>query len=121
MAWDSKTQIITAQSVAGTEVYSSAVSLNPGELADVQVKADFPGTPTDNLKVTVYMSLDDTSETWDNQSTATLVLMNTQDPAYRSFPVSGCRKFRIGVVRTGTTDTITVDAWVRKDGVNLGA
>jgi hypothetical protein len=24
-------------------------------------------------------------------------------------------------VRTGTTDTITVDAWVRKDGVNLGA
>lgn len=121
MAWGSKTQIITAASVAGTETFSSWVSLLPGELAVVQVKADFPGSPTDNLKVTVYGTLDESSEVSDNQSAATTILMNTQDPAYRSFPISGMRKFRIGVVRTGTTDTITVDAWYRKDGVDLGA
>lgn len=121
MAWGSKTQVITAQSVAGTEVFSSWIELAPGELAVVQVKADFPATPTDNLKVTVYGTLDESSETSDNQSAASMILTNTVDPAYRSFPVSGYRKFRIGVVRTGATDTITVDAWYRKDGVDLGA
>jgi hypothetical protein len=112
---------MTAQSVAGTELFSSYVTLAPGEIAVIQVKADFPTTPTDNLKITVYGTLDDTSETSDNQSAATLILMNTQDPAYRSFPVSGMVKFRVGAVRTGTTDTITTDIWVRKDGVDLGA
>jgi hypothetical protein len=121
MAWGAKTQIITAASVAGTETFSDWISLAPGELAVVQVKADFPVTPTDNLKVTVYGTLDEATETSDNQSAASAILMNTADPAYRSFPVSGHRKFRIGVVRTGATDTITVDAWVRKDGVDLGA
>lgn len=121
MAWGVKTQIITAASVAGTETFSDWVSLAPGELAVVQVKADFPGTPTDNLVVRVYGTLDEATETSDNQTAMAMTLMNTADPAYRSFPISGFRKFRLGVVRDGTTDTITVDAWVRKDGVDLGA
>jgi hypothetical protein len=121
MAWGTKTQIITAQSVAGTEVFSSWVELAPGELAVVQVKADFPVTPTDNLVVRIYGTLDATTEVSDNQAAAALTLMNTSDPAYRSFPISGYRKFRLGVVRSGTTDTITVDAWAMKDGVDLGA
>jgi hypothetical protein len=121
MAWGSKTQIITAQSVAGTEVYSSAVSLNPGELATVQIKADFPGSPTDNLEVRVQFTQDTTSEVWDNQSAVALIVDNADDPAYRSFIISGYRKFRLAVIRDGSTDTITVDAWVSKDGVDLGA
>jgi hypothetical protein len=112
MAWGTKSQIITALSVAGTEQFSGAVDLLPGELAVVQVQADFPGSPTDNLVVKVYTTQDSSAETWDNQTAAGLTLMNTLDPAVRSFPVSGCKRFKIGVVRDGTTDTITVDAWV---------
>lgn len=121
MAWGTKTQIITAQSVGGTEVFSSWVSLTPGEIAQIQVKADFPASPTDHLEVRVYGTLDDSSEVSDTQSALATVIVNTDDPAYKSFPISGFVKFRLGVIRDGTTDTIDVDAWVRKDGVDLGA
>jgi hypothetical protein len=112
---------MTAQSVQGTRLYTTWVTLAPGELAVVQVKANFPATPTDDLEVYILQTLDDTSETSDNQTSLATVLINTDDPAYKSFPVSGMRKFRVGVIRTGSTDTITVDIWVRKDGVDLGA
>jgi type II secretory pathway pseudopilin PulG len=121
MAWTTKSQIITNLSVQGTEQFSGAVDLLPGELAVVQVKADFPTTPADNLVVRVYTTQDAATETWDNQTAAAMTLTNTKDPAVRSFPVSGCKRFKIGVVRDGTTDTITVDAWVSKDSVDLGA
>ena len=64
MAWGSKTQIETAASVAGTELFSDKVDLNPGEQAHVQVVANSGGT-TDNLIISVYTTLDATSENWD--------------------------------------------------------
>lgn len=119
MAWGDKTQIMTAQAVQGTELFSSYVALSPGEVAHVQVKADTNGT-TDDLEVRIYGTLDATSETPDNQSNVVGLILKGNDPAYWSTLVSGFYKFRIGVVRSGSTDTITTDMWVRKDGVALG-
>lgn len=119
MAWGAKTQIITAASVAGTETFSDYVSLNPGEVAHVQVSADFPAGLNDDLEVRVYGTLDDATETSDNQTNVIGLILNVNDPGIWSTIVSGFYKFRVGVVRSGSTDTITVDAYVRKDGVNL--
>ena len=46
-------------------------------------------------------------------------LENTTDPNRISFLVTGVYKFRVGVRRSGSTDTITnADLSLRKDGVN---
>lgn len=119
MAWSSKSQIETSASVAGTEVFSDKVELNPGEMCAVQIKADFPGSPTDDLEVRLYGTLDASSETYDNQGTIATLLSNSDDPAYKTILISGYYAFRLGFIRSGSTDTITVDAWIRKDGVSL--
>jgi hypothetical protein len=47
-------------------------------------------------------------------------LENTTDPNRISFLVTGVYKFRVGVRRSGSTDTITsADLSLRKDGVNV--
>lgn len=119
MAWGTKNTIINAQSVSGTEVFSSAVGLNPGEVAHVQVEADFPATPTDNLIVKIYGTLDDTSENWDDTPLFQQEIDNGIDPNAISLVIAGVYKFRLGVIRDGSTDTITVNAYERRDGVSL--
>ena len=119
MAWGSKTQIMTAAAVAGTELFSTPVTLNPGESAQVEVEGDFPVSPTDELVVSVYGTLDDSAENWDDTAILKLNIAKSPDPNKVSFIVSGLYKFRLGCVRSGSTDTITTDAYYRKDGVNL--
>lgn len=120
MAWGSKSQIATSSSVAGTELFSSAVTLNPGELAHCEVEANFPATPSDDLLVRVYGTLDATSESWDETPIYEFAIdKDLADPNKASFIVSGLYKFRLGFIRDGTSDTIVTDAWYRKDGVNL--
>ena len=117
MSWTAKAQIGTAMSVAGTELFSDAVTLKSDETAHVQVKADFPVGPTDDLEVRVYTTLDLTSETWDTDSFSTVeTIPNTTDPGYKSITVTGVMKFRVGVVRSGSTDTITTDIYYSKNG-----
>jgi len=119
MAWGSKTQIENAASVAGTELFSDAVSLNPGELSHVQVIGNSNGT-TDSLVISVYATLDASSENWDTvplfQFTLDCTDGNDNDI---SFMISGVYKFRLGFVRDGSTDTITTNAYSIKDGINL--
>ena len=119
MAWGTKTQIANALSVAGTELFSDSVTLNPGELADIQIVGNSGGT-TDNLNIALYSTLDDSSENWDTVAfySFQLVCTNGNDNDV-SITVSGKYKFRIGFVRSGSTDTIATNAWVRKDGVSL--
>lgn len=119
MSWGSKTQIATNLSVSSSELYSNAVTLNPGESAHAEVEADFPASPTDELTVKLYGTLDDSSENWDDTPMWTQNIANSPDPDKIAIPVSGLYKFRFGFARDGSTDTITVNAWVRKDGVNL--
>lgn len=124
MAWSSKTQIITSQSVSTSEVFSSAITLGPGESAHIEVEADFPATPTDDLQVNLYGTLDDSTENWDDTPKRILIIDNGTDPNKVSFGIDSfgpeaLYKCRIGVKRTGSTDTITVDAWYRKNGISL--
>jgi hypothetical protein len=87
--------------------------------AHVQVSVDFPGSPTDHAIVAVYTTLDDTSEVWDLIPMMEFLIENTTDPNRISFLVTGVYKFRVGVRRSGSTDTITsADLSLRKDGVN---
>jgi hypothetical protein len=106
MPWSNKTQIMTDVSVAGSEQFSSAVTLNPGETAHVEVEADFPALPTDELVVAVYGTLDATSENWDDTAILKFNISKTPDPNKVSFVVSGVYRFRLGCVRSGSTDTI---------------
>lgn len=113
--WSGKTKIADGLSVTDTEVFSDYVTLLPGEIAVVQVKADFPGAPTDDLSVGKYYTLDQASEQSDNvpfESADTIA--NTTDPAWKSYLIKDCYKFRMGFKASGATDTITVDAWVLK-------
>ena len=117
MSWTTKVQIAEDLSVGGTELFSDAVTLKSDETAHVQVKGDFPVTPADNLEIRVYTTQDATSEVWDTTSFSDVVtLVNTTDPGYISVTVTGCYKFRLGFVRTGTTDTITVNAYEMRNG-----
>jgi hypothetical protein len=119
MGWGSKVQIEIAADVAGTELFSDTVTLNSGELSQIQIKANSGGT-TDSLVISIYASLDDDVATIDTVPTFSFVLDCTNgNDNIVSFFVSGPFAYRVGYVRDGSTDTIVTDAWVRKDGVNL--
>lgn len=119
MGWGNKNQIATSLSVAGTELFSNKVSLDPGEVAHIQVVGNSNGT-TDSLVISVYATLDDGSENYDTVPVFSFILDCTDgNDNDVSFIISGLYAFRIGFVRDGSTDTITTNAWERKDGVNL--
>jgi hypothetical protein len=102
------------------QFFNQVPTLNPRETAHVQVSVDFPASPTDHLLVAVYTTLDDTSEVWDIIPMMEFLIENTTDPNRISFLVTGVYKFRVGVRRSGSTDTITsADLSYRKDGVNV--
>jgi hypothetical protein len=91
---------------------------HPQHLAIVGARGE-PFTLTDHAIVAVYTTLDDTSEVWDLIPMTEFLLENTTDPNRISFLVTGVYKFRVGVRRSGSTDTITsADLSLRKDGVN---
>jgi hypothetical protein len=82
------------------------------------VSVDFPGSPTDHAIIAVYTTLDDSSEVWDLIPMMEFLIENTTDPNRISFLVTGVYKFRIGVHRSGSTDTITsADLSLRKGTV----
>lgn len=118
MPWSAKTPIATALAVAGTELFSSAITLNPAESVDIQVKGNSSGT-TDNLVVSAYGTLDDSTEEWDTVpfQQQTLDCTDGADNIF-SILIPGKYKFRLGFARDGSTDTITVDASIRKDGID---
>lgn len=129
MSWGSKTQIANGLSVNNTtdadsqypSFPSSAVELNPGESAQVQVVAAFPsGTPND-LGVRVVTTLDDTSETWDDLAFTSFSITGVASTTFeKTFMVSGVKKFRVEFRKLGTAaETCTVNAYYRKDGINI--
>lgn len=119
MAWGSKTQIASSLSIVGTEQFSSAVSLNPGESAQVQVISNSGGT-TDSLVVSVYATLDTATEVWDEVPITQFFLDCTSgNDTEVSFIVSGVFRFRVGFIRSGSTDTLTTNAYYRSDGISV--
>lgn len=119
MAWSSKTGLPQLTNIT-TEQFFAAVSLNSGELAHCEVEIEFPATPTDEAQINLYGTLDDSTENWDDTPIWSQNIANSPDPNKISFPVSGLYKFRVGVARSGSTDTLTsADMSYRKDGVSL--
>lgn len=119
MAFGSKTQIITSQAVTGTEIFSTAVTLTPKATLDVEVQGNSSGT-TDSLIVNFYSTLDASSENWDDFPFITHVIDCTSgnDSKY-SWVIKDKYRIRVGVIRQGSTDTITTNAWYRSDGVDI--
>lgn len=117
MSWTSKAQIGTDLAATDTEVFSDAVTLKSDETAHVQVDCDFASTPTDDLEIRVYTTLDATSESWDTMTFAdAITLVNTTDPGRVGLTVTGVYKFRIGVKASGSTDEHTVQVYYRTNG-----
>ena len=119
MAWSSKTQISSAVTVNSPtrQDQSTAVTLNPGESAHVQVSADLGATSA--LLVWVLTTLDDSSETWDDTFMGPFILTNTFDPHELSFVVRDVYKFSLIYALNTGTDTVSVSAWYRKNGISL--
>jgi hypothetical protein len=116
--WLSQSQIIgTGDSwvtLSGTtETYSSDIDLvtNGFEGAHLIVEMDYDGTPTDQVKIKLYGSLDgsnyDDTPVWEIQGD------KSTDPQQLSFIIKDFAHFRIGIQQTGSTDSHNVRAYVR--------
>lgn len=124
MAWGSDTDAqvngaASPQNVVGTELFSDDITLNPEETAVVQVYTDSGGT-TDSLDIAIYTTLDDATEKWDTVAMLGMRLDATSgDEEVVTLVISGVYKFRVGVVRAGSTDTLATGIFYRKNGVSV--
>jgi hypothetical protein len=116
--WASQSQIIGTGdgyvTLSGTtESYSSDVDMetNGYEGAHVTVEIDYDTTPTDEVAIKLYGSLDgtnyDDTPLWEMQGDKSI------DPQQLSFVVRDLAHFKIGVRQTGSTDSHNVKAYVR--------
>lgn len=116
--WASQSQIIGTGdayvTLSGTtESYSSDVDMetNGYEGAHVIVEINYDATPTDDVTIKLYGSLDganyDDTAIWEMQAD------NSVDPQQLSFIVRDLAHFRIGVQQTGSTDSHDVRAYVQ--------
>lgn len=116
--WAAQSQIIGTGNgyitLSGTtESYSSDVDLetNGYEGAHVVVEINYDGTPTDEVKIKLYGSLDgsnyDDTPIWEMQGDKSV------HPQQLSFVVKDLAHLRIGVQQTGSTDSDDVRAYVQ--------
>lgn len=102
----------TYEELAGTaEELSSSVDLTGAQGAHVVVEVNFDGTPTDDVIVNTYGSLDGAA--FDDVPYGSFLISNETDPAQVSFAVQDLAHFRIGMVQNGSTDGHDVRAYVR--------
>jgi len=96
-----------------TEEYSSDVDMetNGYEGAHVTVEIDYDATPTDEVKIKLYGSLDgsnyDDTPIWEMQADKGV------DPQQLSFIIKDLAHFRLGFQQTGSTDSHNVRAYVQ--------
>ena len=116
--WASQSQIIGSGdgyvTLSGTtESYSSNVDMetNGYEGAHVILEIDYDASPTDEVKIKLYGSLDgsnyDDTPIWEMQGDKSV------DPQQLSFVVRDLAHFRIGVQQTGSTNSHNVRAYVQ--------
>ena len=116
--WAAQSQIIGTSNgyitLSGTtESYSSDVDLetNGYEGAHVVVEINYDSTPTDEVKIKLYGSLDgsnyDDTPIWEMEGDESV------DPQQLSFVIKGLAHFRIGVQQTGSTDSHDVRVYVQ--------
>ena len=115
-SWTDQAQIIGSGgdwiTLSGvTEVFSSGVDLetNGYEGAHILVEVDFDESPTDDIDLAVYGSLDGTN--FDDALMTGLRISREADPSQISIIVRDVAHFRLGVKQTGSTDSHNVRAY----------
>lgn len=128
MAWGSETTL-TGLNTALSEVtnvdsdytaanhYSQAVTLNPGESAQVQVSAAFGSTGNDMaFRITTTPGTHQDTVGFTGGSLP-FIASTTQ---YRTIIVSGVSSFRVEVRKGGTTaGTYTPNVFIKKNGISV--
>ena len=116
--WASQSQIIGTGdgyvTLSGTtESYSSVVDLetNGYEGAHVIVEIDYDSSPTNEVKIKLYGSLDGSN--YDDTPICQMQGDKSVDPQQLSFIVKDLAHLRIGVQQTGSTDSHNVRAYVQ--------
>jgi len=118
MPWNAEQNATQLVSITTEQFFDKKPILNPGETCQVEIDCDFPGSPTDNLVVSVYATLDGSN--FDIVPLFSQEIDNGDDPSRITLTLSGIYGFRIGVSRSGTTDTITsADMSYKTDGINV--
>jgi len=121
MAWEAAATIISNDvSVSGTTYSQSSttVYLNPGESCQIEIESDPPSSPTDDLVVGVFPTIDG-GTTFSNTAAIEFTIDNGTDPLYKNFVVTGWHGFKLMYKLTGSTDSFTVRARSRKDGISV--
>jgi len=116
--WGSQTQIIGTGdgyiTLSGTtESYSTDVDMetNGYEGAHVTIEIDHDNSPTDEVKIKLYGSLDGSN--YDDTPILEMQGDKSVDPQQLSFIIKDPAHFRIGVQQTGSTDSHNVRAYVQ--------
>jgi len=96
-----------------TEEFSADVDMetNGYEGAHVTVEIDYDSTPTDEVKIKLYGSLDGTN--YDDTPIWEMKGDKGTDPQQLSFVVKDLAHFRLGFQQTGSTDSHDVRAYVQ--------
>lgn len=118
MGWGADTNILSDTSIDSTEQMTNEVSLNPGEIAHVQVRAKNKTSSsfTNDCVVSVYSTTD---TIYDNVALYSQTVEASSNYRNVSFIISGAYKFKLGLKSDGATDNYTASVDYRKDGVNL--
>jgi hypothetical protein len=116
--WASAVQIIGSCdgfiTLSGTtESFSSDIDLesNGYEGAHLVVEINYDASPTDEVEISLYGSLDGSN--YDDTPLWTVQGDSGIDPQQLSFVVKDLAHFRIGVKQTGSTDSHDVRAYVQ--------
>lgn len=103
-ALDAATQLT---SIAATEkFFDDEPNADPNVTVDVEIDSDFVSTPTDDMLISVYGTLDGGTD-YDDTPRLQLRADNGTDPNQVGFQTFGIFQYRVGVVASGATDTHT--------------
>jgi len=96
-----------------TESFSSDVDMatNGYEGAEVMVEINFDGTPTDDVDISFYGSLDGSA--YDDVAFSVIRFDNGTDPNQQTFTIKDKAHFRVGAKQTGSTDSHDVRCYVK--------
>jgi len=116
--WAAQSQIIGSGdnyvTLSGTtESYSSDVDMetNGYEGAHAIIEIDYDTSPTDEVKIKLYGSLDGSN--YDDTPILEMQGSKSVDPQQLSFIIKDLAHFRIGVQQDGSTDSHNVRAYVQ--------
>ena len=111
VTWSADTALTTQTAIDNsTEEFIGTIDLASGLSAHIQLEIDNEsGSVTDAVIISVYATLDATSEVFDDAPYMTFSILPSGIALERHpLVVSGIYKFRIGVLSSGATDTYAV-------------